>query len=431
MREFTGIGPDNYQYFTELLSGVSLRQETLALGVIEEGVPAAAMASVLEEGIASVISFTVAEEFRRKGIGSELMLRFLDIAEECGAEGVLAVFQKDLPGVEPFLDQLGFITEDGEALYSVETEALLSSDRVLKTLERYGNKDCKSLASLNKEEENEVFGLLVEAGYSLQDYVDLGGSRRFSFVVIQEGKAQGLLLAGPIFRELHVHLLYDREGAPQDTAMVLLANMLNAVKEQESLREICFSAAKESVLSMVTSLLEDPGQLRKRTEVRSSVFPLGVEGKESYREYSTTLQSIIERPNYIKLKDSELRSRSLASLRSGELKILEDYIRGHIHIGRNTTLLDYDQNSSAVIIRDSQPESFLMIKLTPSGKLRLEYLFFKAGQNNDFFDLLVYSVKQLSKEYPPETSISFVCRREAGAKLVEHFFPDLSYRLVE
>ena len=157
MREFTGIGPDNCQYFAELLSGVSISESPLALGVMEDGVPAAAMAAVLEDGVASVISFEVAEEFRRRGIGSELMLRFLDIAQESGAEGVLMVFHKDLSGMEPFLDQFGFITEDGEAQYFVELKALLSSHRVLKTLERSESGDCKSLGELNKEEENRVF----------------------------------------------------------------------------------------------------------------------------------------------------------------------------------------------------------------------------------------------------------------------------------
>ena len=228
-----------------------------------------------------------------------------------------------------------------------------------------------------------------------------------------------------------MYLLYDREGASIDTPMVLLSHMLKAVKDRESLTQISFTAAKESVLSLVTSLLEDPRQLTKQTEVRSAVLPLGTEKEGCFREYCTDLQSITKRPNYLKLKDSELKSRPLSSLRSGELRILEDYIRRHIHFGRGASLPDYDKNSSAVIIRDGQPESFLMIRLTPYGKIRLEYLFLKAGQNNDFFDLLVFSMKQLEKEYPPETPVSFVCRREAGARLVEHFFPELSYRMVE
>ena len=458
MRTITEIGSDNYSYFAPLMPEVTPGDNVLMLGVIEDDKAAGALASVLENEVASIIALMVAEEDRRKGIGKELVDSFMNLAEHVGVEGVLAVYPEEKEDLNSFFDALGFWIEEGEPVYSIELKDLFSSERVQKKLAAADRDSCRSLSSLSPGEKDQLTALLLEAGYSLQDQQDLGMDPDLSFTLFAQGRPQGVVIAGREEKDLFIHLLYDRQPAGPETPILLLAACLSEARELTYLERLVFVAGKGSVVSLAKNMADHPEMLKRENPVKKAVMPLltarqrrrmeedqaaaentsGVreptEGEGSafpVRRYRTTLGELMARPLYVKQKNAKLLARPLSALRPAEYKAFTAFAEACSHGGGGERIWDHSPDCSGVVERNGKPNSFLLVKLGSDGRVYMDDLYLKLGENRDFYELVLLSIRQLAGRLPESTPVYYVCRREEGAKLVEHFYPGLDYEIVK
>ncbi len=451
-RTYTGIGPENAVYFSPFLKEVELNEGVLALGAMEGGRAVGALAGIRENETASILSVEVAEESRRRGIAAHLMDAFLSYAEKAGCEYAMAVYpeREDLEGL---FGAEGFWTGPAEPVISMDLKALYASPAMEKYFKMAGKGPCKSIAALTPAEKRGFEGLLLEAGFSRQDYGDLGIDPDLSFVLFEDDRPKGMVLAGRAGKQLQADLLYVRPGASRSDPIILLANMLKQAKELSYLKELCFTAMSESVRRLAESLLEEGETLNEGETIRKAVILLGdnkvtePEGREGktemseasavkneksgeVREYVVSLNAILEKPNYAKYKDRPGKAKSLSSLSPGEFKDFMKYASEHTHLGAEPEYWEYEEDFSCVIQKEGRTKGFLLIRLEPEGRILMDDLVFAPGKNGDFFEMLVFSVKALSGRLPGEIPLCLRSRREEGHKLIEHFFPDIEYKLV-
>ena len=132
--ELTGIGSENEAAFSHLMPGIDIRDCRVAVGAIEEGRAAGvALYNDLDEALILDYIF-VAEEYRRRGIGTALIEDFLEEIKDSGAAALHVNYPEKEKALHGFFSSLGFLLyRDGDC-YRVSLKKLLKSERLNRLL---------------------------------------------------------------------------------------------------------------------------------------------------------------------------------------------------------------------------------------------------------------------------------------------------------
>lgn len=93
--EITVIKDENQSYFQAMMPDYLWRDTDLAIGVIEEGTACALLAIKEEEQMWKINWLIVADEFRRQGIGFELLMSVHELAGAVGIDTVYCQFSEN------------------------------------------------------------------------------------------------------------------------------------------------------------------------------------------------------------------------------------------------------------------------------------------------------------------------------------------------
>ncbi|MBQ7507427.1 MAG: GNAT family N-acetyltransferase, partial [Lachnospiraceae bacterium] len=128
--ELTGIGSENEAAFRHLMPGMDIRDYRVAVGAIEEGHAAGvALYNDLDEALMLDYIF-VAEEYRRRGIGTALIEEFLEEIKDFGAAALHVNYPEKEKALHSFFSSLDFLLyRDGDS-YRISLKKLLKSDRL-------------------------------------------------------------------------------------------------------------------------------------------------------------------------------------------------------------------------------------------------------------------------------------------------------------
>lgn len=180
--ELYSIGSEEAEYAAPLLTGEAVAQikagMACGMALVEEGEARAAVcARILPENEThlELISLYVAPAYRRRALGSTLLMELLEeyMSDTDGTlEYVTAVYPQTADGLEAFFSYAGFVTEDEEALMSWQISlselkrSPMSRRRIavpdgyfLRTLEMAQDLDLRRLS--DELEQNEIADLTL------------------------------------------------------------------------------------------------------------------------------------------------------------------------------------------------------------------------------------------------------------------------------
>ena len=166
--EFTRIGNQNWNIFSSVVYDAYTQnaKEVLRIGAIEDGkvCGAVSMSFFLSEDQAFIDSLYVVPEFRRKGIGMELLKEAERLAT-AQAHCLEAEYYADSEELSAIFAKAGFACIPGEPIYDFDLKKLLSN----KQYAEYCKKKLSGIttynfASMTQAQKNRIFELLHKNG---------------------------------------------------------------------------------------------------------------------------------------------------------------------------------------------------------------------------------------------------------------------------
>ncbi len=150
--ELTGIGIENMDAFAWLMPGMALENYRVAIGAIEDE-RAVGVALYNDLGDALMLDYLyVAEEYRRRGIGTALIEDFLEEIKDTGAAALHVNYPELSEELHKFFLKLGFkLYRDGIS-YRASVKSFLSSKSLKKLLGTSSKNKVVPVAELNKNE---------------------------------------------------------------------------------------------------------------------------------------------------------------------------------------------------------------------------------------------------------------------------------------
>ncbi|MCR5487186.1 MAG: GNAT family N-acetyltransferase [Lachnospiraceae bacterium] len=169
--EIIQLGKKTLPLFQEILFEPerALLPSSLAIGMVEDGVPAGTAVFGLHQGQLRLYSIYVRPEYRRRGIASKVIRDLAALGQSADALFLEADFMDTQEDVGEFLHAMGFLLTPDSAVYEFDLRRARESEAVRKWLYRKeypGN--LKSFAALEEKEKRRVLRFLEDTGYPLE-----------------------------------------------------------------------------------------------------------------------------------------------------------------------------------------------------------------------------------------------------------------------
>lgn len=256
----TLLNKSNIGYFDKALPTELVKSDIL-IGVIDEETDTACgvlAADLDDDQVIDIKYLFVAQDFRFRGAGTELVLTLIEAAEVLDATSITCTHSRGnlSNGIPELLDNCGFYTDDEESLmiYGVRLSELIIDDVKFQTSEikikPIGSIDDRKWVEYKVMWEHDGGNESGRNGFS---YDRKSYDQNLSFIAIdQEGRIKGLLLGAKTQMGYEVlNLSAIGKDAPY-IMYAILANARDAAKEQlKDSTMIIFSSVSHSILQII------------------------------------------------------------------------------------------------------------------------------------------------------------------------------------
>ncbi len=256
----TLLNKSNIGYFDKALPTELVKSDIL-IGVIDEETDTACgvlAADLDEDHVIDIKYLFVAQDFRFRGAGTELVLTLIEAAEVLDATSITCTHSRGnlSNGIPELLDNCGFYTDDEESLmiYGVRLSELIIDDVKFQTSEikikPIGSIDDRKWVEYKVMWEHDGGNESGRNGFS---YDRKSYDQNLSFIAIdQEGRIKGLLLGAKTQMGYEVLTLSAIGKDAPYIMYAILANARDAAKEQlKDSTMIIFSSVSHSILQII------------------------------------------------------------------------------------------------------------------------------------------------------------------------------------
>ena len=256
----TLLNKSNIGYFDKALPTELVKSDIL-IGVIDEETDTACgvlAADLDEDHVIDIKYLFVAQDFRFRGAGTELVLTLIEAAEVLDATSITCTHSRGnlSNGIPELLDNCGFYTDDEESLmiYGVRLSELIIDDVKFQTSEikikPIGSIDDRKWVEYKVMWEHDGGNESGRNGFS---YDRKSYDQNLSFIAIdQEGSIKGLLLGAKTQMGYEVLTLSAIGKDAPYIMYAILANARDAAKEQlKDSTMIIFSSVSHSILQII------------------------------------------------------------------------------------------------------------------------------------------------------------------------------------
>ena len=227
--ELTSVGESNLEYFLPFL-GDDVKPEWGIIGAVEDDSAIGAIAFEVSDDIAIMKSIFVDENYRRRGVASEL----LDEAKRAFFdEGIFnfVVYYDENEGLTAFLEDEGFVCAQSDPVYSYPIDRAMASKKVMRLQEMGISKNVISYGELQIDIKQKAYGFLEQNGINNSMLSSGSYDDKLSFAYVKDGNIKGVLLAREEEPDIYLNLLLTDE-TDSNIASYLLSAFANAIREQ-------------------------------------------------------------------------------------------------------------------------------------------------------------------------------------------------------
>ena len=228
--ELTRVGEENLEYFLPFL-GDDVRPEWGIIGAVEDDSAIGAAAFELRDNMAVMRYLFVAEDYRRRGVASELLDEAKRAFFDAGIWNFIVYYDEneDLTG---FLRSEGFVCAQSDPVYSYPIDRAMVLKNTKRIMEKGAGDNTFVYGELQPGIQNKL-PLFLEENLISSSMLDSGSfDEDLSFVYIKDGDIKGLLLAGKEDQDIYLNLLLT-DGTDNFIVSCLLAALAGAIKEHE------------------------------------------------------------------------------------------------------------------------------------------------------------------------------------------------------
>ncbi|MCR5098139.1 MAG: GNAT family N-acetyltransferase [Lachnospiraceae bacterium] len=258
--EFTRIGVENHEAFSALLPGTGLSHDKIYIGVIEDNAAVGAGEFSSDGNLLVLDSIFVAEDYRRRGIGSTMLSQIADVAVSSGAGGIWADYVSD-EVLDGFLVACGFVTMEDSSFYRVPIRDLLESEASQEIFGRIKGKPedaarvC-SFADLSSAQLNNIKSKLVQS--NIEDVDKMIGSLpglETSIAVykdVQRQKIGAVMITDAAGEYVTVKYIANMGGSPKDLAVLLKYFYKMTIKNHLTYKTLSFCTDEQEIKQIIT-----------------------------------------------------------------------------------------------------------------------------------------------------------------------------------
>lgn len=190
--------------------------------------------TVRKEGrSANILSIQVPKGDRREGVGEALLKSCCSLLYDDGIRRVEADFLDEISGMTEFFNEMGFETEDGVPVMSVDVSAILSNKKVKKTLQAgFGDASFEPLSELFVVQWDDFVTTLAEQNIKISNSEMARFSQELSGVVYdKENEIKAFIFCTEDGKNVHVDLVASVDANSAVYAMTAFQGMLKVIVE--------------------------------------------------------------------------------------------------------------------------------------------------------------------------------------------------------
>ncbi len=253
--ELTSVGEKNLEYFLPFL-GDEVSPEWQVIGAVEDDAAIGAAAFELRDNMAIMKSIFVDEDYRRRGVASELLDAAKRAYSDVGIWNFLAYYDEN-EELTAFLNSEGFACAQSDPVYTYPILKALVSKKIGRILETGTDKNTFAYKDLLPEMKRKVPTFLEQRDIS-SSMIDRGSfDEELSFVYVKDGNIKGVLLARGAEPNVYLNLLIT-DGTDNLIAFRLLAALPMVIRENTNYDgDLVMAVANEQVRKNLESFLDE------------------------------------------------------------------------------------------------------------------------------------------------------------------------------
>ncbi len=266
MTTITTIGRRNIKAFQGILPQVPAGDDVFRFGLIDNGLPVAAVELNKSEGICEINSIFVVPEKRRKQYGRACILATERLAKQNKMAAIRASYCTD-KGISDFFSSCGYIIEQGDTMYEISKEAIVDSKNAARFSGKSTPSSVKSLSVLNKKEIRSLEKMLEKNDYEVFISKVPYCQQDLSMVHIsKEGKVDACFLTDDHEDSLFITLMLNTSGRESVLLGMLTGLNETVIKGSNNFSKICFFAEDDRVPQLLKSVVGDVLESRILTQ---------------------------------------------------------------------------------------------------------------------------------------------------------------------
>lgn len=271
MTSITTIEEKNIKEFQGILPETETGDSCFRFGIIVDGTPAAAVELNNADGICEINSIFVVPEKRRRDLGRTCLAAAEELARQNGMWALKASYCTDSV-MSDFFSRCGFIIEEGDTMYEISKNDIVSS-RFFSKLSGKGNKDnVKSLSELDKKKSRSLDEFLKDNGYesyiSKVPYCEQDISKVH---ISDDGRVDACLLADDQLTDIFVTLLLNASGRESVLLDLISGAKDKIIEKSYSFENLRFFAEDERIPALMRTAIGDDGLIRESVLTQSAV----------------------------------------------------------------------------------------------------------------------------------------------------------------
>ncbi len=217
-----------------------------------------------DKDTADILSIYIPEDKRREGLGYSLLSAAKQEAYKHDVRKIGANFSDRISGMQKLFEKSGFEVYDGAPIFSIDTEKLLGSKKVINSLKKKTDKaDFVSLDNLKLSQWDDFFSVLKKSSIKLNPKDVAAFSKKISGVVYdKDGAIRAYVFCSEGEGQVHIDYLGTPKKGDGAYAMEALKGMVNNIilsggdKTYPELTAVC---ANDNATKLMEKVLpEDP-----------------------------------------------------------------------------------------------------------------------------------------------------------------------------
>lgn len=249
---FIKITKENLKFFKPLFFDLSPGKESILLGAVYEGCACGVSEILLKDYFALVEHFYIAEDYRKKGIGTAFMEHIIYCLSECVYE-IHTAYTSEEEWVHDFIGSMGFVRIKRASVYRVpySTPKLVekSPSMDVSQLDKY-RLDRQPRSTVTKAQ-----NLLSSLGYEASITDKDSSSQKNSFVIFDNNKVKGVIISA--FHENDLYVNYITGSDPKTVFKLVCLLSYSLTHHNIKPENIVFLALNEKSYKLIEHLYPD------------------------------------------------------------------------------------------------------------------------------------------------------------------------------